>query len=159
MRTAGIHVSGLVYSFILAIVLSSCGGQVKQADALISENGKPAGIIVEYSSPIENNSVNKETFQVSGLEIRNLFVSNVNHFREKSGEQLAGGGRFVIIFLNQKADSSAPVEIVGNNEIPNLDLRIKQVAPVTTLSGKVIKPWKKSIKTKDRFIVGESFLR
>ena len=159
MRIDRIHVLGLIS--IMALVLSSCGGPAKQVDALITETGKQAGIVIEYKSPIDKGSVSNESFQVPGKEIRTCFVSNSNTFRKISGEQLSGGGRFVIIILDTRGNSGqdAPVELTRGNEIPKYDVRVKQVSPVTTISGKVIKPWKKALKATEYFGVDNSFIR
>lgn len=161
MRTARIQVSGLICSIISACVLSSCGSQVKQADALVSESGTPVGMVVEYSSPIDKNTVDIESFQVPAWNIRSYFVSNSNPLKKIKGEKLSDGGRYVVIFLEPEAKTSLPdkLEIVTNNEVPKVEIRIKQVAPVTTLSGKVVKPWKKALKAKDYYIVDEGIAK
>ena len=67
----------------------------------------------------------------------------------------------MVIFLEPEAKTSLPdkLEIVTNNEVPKVEIRIKQVAPVTTLSGKVVKPWKKALKAKDYYIVDEGIAK
>jgi hypothetical protein len=108
MRTARIQVSGLICSIILACVLSSCGSQVKQADALVSESGTPVGMVVEYSSPIDKNTVDIESFQVPAWNIRSYFVSNSNPLKKIKGEKLSDGGRYVVYSWNRKLRQVSP---------------------------------------------------
>ena len=162
MKTVRFKDLALISLGIMAAVLTSCGNPVKQADALVTEEGEPAGMVVEYSEPIDKNSLGIDTFNVPGWGIRRYFVSNNNPLKRIKGEKIAGGGRYVILFLqpgDSETGSPERVEIISPGRAAKADMRIKQVAPVTTISGKVIKPWKKDLKAKEFFAVDDSFLQ
>ncbi|MBR1926442.1 MAG: hypothetical protein IJ840_01625 [Bacteroidales bacterium] len=156
MKTARIHVIGLISIAILAFLMSSCG-PVKQADALMSKDGTVSGIVVEYRSPVDNESVTQDTYQISGKKVRSIFLSNSNPFKKDPGVKGAaeGGGRYVVILLKAGNNGPAPdkpVEITPGKKVPLPDVRVKQVSQVQTTSGKVIKPWKKAIKATDYYL-------
>lgn len=142
----------------LVCILSSCAPKAKQVDAMVTIFGQAAGVVVEYNTPLDKTSVNKETFQVKGKSIMSLFVSNSNRFKqtgEKDSDSDPNSGRYVIILLNQPTNASEAddLKLSFGGEAPKLNLEVTQVAPVTTAKGKVIKPWKKAIKTEESYFV------
>lgn len=137
-------------------ILSSCGPKAKQVDAVATIFGQAAGVVVEYNTPLDKTSINKETFQVKGKSIMSVFVSNSNHFKkDNSKDSDQGDGRYVIILLNQPANPSEAdnLNISLGGKAPKLDLEVTQVAPVNTAKGAVIKPWSKALKTKESYFV------
>ncbi|MCR5465205.1 MAG: hypothetical protein K6F06_11820 [Bacteroidales bacterium] len=137
-------------------ILSSCGPKAKQADAVATIFGQAAGVVVEYNTPLDKTSINKETFQVKGKSIMSVFVSNSNHFKkDNSKDSDQGDGRYVIILLNQPANSSEAedLKLSLGGKAPKLNLEVTQVAPVNTAKGAVIKPWSKALKTKESYFV------
>ena len=140
----------------LVCILSSCGPKAKQADAMVTIFGQAAGVVLEYNTPLDKSSINKETFQVKGKSIMSVFVSNSNQFKNDNGNDSdQGDGRYVIILLNQPTDASEAddLKISFGGEAPKLNLEVTQVAPVSTANGKVIKPWSKALKTEESFFV------
>ena len=98
----------LCLTFIgLVCILSSCGPKAKQADAMVTIFGQAAGVVLEYNTPLDKSSINKETFQVKGKSIMSVFVSNSNQFKNDNGKDSdQGDGRYVIILLNQPTNAS-----------------------------------------------------
>lgn len=140
----------------LVCILSSCAPKAKQVDAMVTIFGQAAGVVVEYNTPLDKSSINKETFQVKGKSIMSVFVSNSNQFKNDNGKDSdQGDGRYVIILLNQPTSASEAddLKLSFGGEAPKLNLEVTQVAPVTTAKGKVIKPWKKAIKTEESYFV------
>ena len=70
----------------LVCILSSCGPKAKQADAMVTIFGQAAGVVLEYNTPLDKSSINKETFQVKGKSIMSVFVSNSNQFKNDNGK-------------------------------------------------------------------------
>ena len=154
MRTALTRALSLFILGITASALSSCS-PVEQVDALVTEEGEIAGVVVQYNSSIDKTSVNSDTYQVAGGKISTLFVSDSNPFRKDKRVKMEGG-RYVVILLKAKDNKSAqnePVELVTGDKRIKIDVKVKQVAPVTTSSGKVIKPWGKPVKATEAYRV------
>ena len=147
----------LCLTFIgLVCILSSCGPKAKQADAMVTIFGQAAGVVLEYNTPLDKSSINKETFQVKGKSILSVFVSNSNQFKNDNGKDSdQGDGRYVIILLNQPTNASEAddLKISFGGEATKLNLEVTQVAPVNTAKGEVIKPWSKALKTKESYFV------
>ena len=140
----------------LVCILSSCGPKAKQADAMVTIFGQAAGVVLEYNTPLDKSSINKETFQVKGKSIMSVFVSNSNQFKNDNGKDSdQGDGRYVIILLNQPTSTSEvdDLKLSFGGEAPKLNLEVTQVAPVNTAKGEVIKPWSKALKTKESYFV------
>ena len=147
----------LCLTFIgLVCILSSCGPKAKQADAMVTIFGQAPGVVLEYNTPLDKSSINKETFQFKGKSIMSVFVSNSNQFKNDNGKDSdQGDGRYVIILLNQPTNASEAddLKISFGGEAPKLNLEVTQVAPVNTAKGEVIKPWSKALKTKESYFV------
>ena len=119
---------------------------------MVDGNGRPAGVIVTYPSVIDGSSIDASTYQVPGMAVSMVFASNTNPFDKGSkgkDQSIEKNGCYVVVLLKddpqRAAKADIPVEIkVG--EKPSLDVRIRQVAPVKTISGRTVKPWKKAIK-------------
>ncbi len=146
----------LLAGLVLMSALVSCGSYAPgKVAALISEDGRPAGVIVSYDEPLDKATVGKETYSVAGQDISKVFVSNVNPF-VKDMENREGlkndGGRYVVVFLKDTGDSrpakSSTIEIVSN---PMVEVSIRQVEDVRTLSGKTIPKWKKDFKATEGY--------
>ena len=158
MRFLRIQAMSLISFGILALVLSSCGGPVKQVDALVNEADNAAGVVVEYRSMIDKSSVTSDSFSVPGRKINMLFVSNSNPIKDDKDAKsiVSEGGRYVVILLKpgeNKLDPDEPIELMTGSKPQKVEVRVKQVAPVTTTSGKVIKPWDKSLKPTNYYVV------
>ena len=157
MSSLRIQAVSLISLGILAMALSSCR-PTKQADALMTEEGIVAGVIIEYHSSIDKNSITSDTYSIPGRKINRFFVSNSNPFKKEKDEKdkLGEGGRYVVLLLSageNKPDPNEPIELMTGNKPPKVEVRVKQVAPVTTTSGKVIKPWDKSLKPTNYYVV------
>ena len=147
----------------IAAVLSSCGNGAKRVDAMVGDNGKPSGIIIEYRSEIDLKSIDNGTYQVPGYVVFSYFASNSNPFKKEKEEkdqkpQIKGRGRYVVLFLKEDPNGTASATEKQTVELslgrmPDIDVRVKQVAPVTTSSGRVIKPWDKSLKPTNYYVV------
>ena len=139
------------------MALSSCR-PAKQVDALLTKDGIVAGVIIDYRSPIEKASITSDAYKIPGREISRFFVSNSNPFKKDKDEKnkLSDGGHYVVLLLKageNKPDPNEPVDLITGNKPPKAEVRVKQVAPVTTSSGKVIKPWDKSLKPTDYYVI------
>ena len=152
----------LFFSFVSIVLLAtSCGSPAKQADLLVTPDGKPAGVVVKYGTAIDKTTVNTGSYLIPGQTISKVFVSDVNPFSKDPGnKELKGkGGRYAVILLKQGAGagkvSSKDVDLV-NPSNPGLDVRVKQVSTIKTISGKQIKPWGKALKTTDAYITEAS---
>lgn len=124
----------------------------------MTEDGTVAGVIIEYRSPIDKASIASDTYTIPGREIATHFVSNSNPFKKEKDEKnrLGEEGRYVVLLLKageNKPDPNEPIELMTGNKPPKVEVRVKQVAPVTTSSGRVIKPWDKSLKPTNYYVV------
>ena len=138
------------------VTMVSCGSPAKQADALVTADGKVAGVVVRYESPIDEKSITKDTYEVPGHSVATFFVSDSNPFRKDSGEELEKGGRYVVLFVKDdpKSAQSGTVELVTpGSDFSSVVAKVKQVAPVKSLSGKEIKPWGKATTTTESFMI------
>lgn len=163
MNSLRIQALRLISLGILALALSSCR-PTKQADALMTEEGIVAGVIIEYRSPIDKASLASDTYTIPGRDIATYFVSNSNPFKKEKDEKnrLGEEGRYVVLLLKageNKPDPNEPINLVTGNKPPKVEVRVKQVAPVTTSSGRVIKPWDKSLKPTDYYLVNGGLSR
>ena len=147
----------------MAAFLSSCGSGAKRVDAMVGDDGKVSGVIIEYSSEIDVKSIDKGTYQVPGYVVHSFFASNSNPFRKEKEDDVKdpsvkGNGHNVVVFLKPdpnrsvSADKDQPVEL-SLGKLPDIDVRVKQVAPVRTAGGKTLKPWKESVKAKELYPV------
>ena len=140
-------------------ILASCGRQVKRSDGLFSEDGLATGVVVEYKTAIDKKSVSKESFQVPGRQIATVFVSDSNPIKKDPGIEKnvsAGGGRYVVVLLSPNAsfkDSDEPIQLSLGKAPARTEIRIKQVSPIRTVSGKELKPWDKAMKTGDMYVI------
>ena len=146
----------LLAGLALMSALVSCGSYAPgKVSALVSEDGRPAGVIVSYEEPLDKATIGMDTYSVPGQKISKVFVSNVNPF-VKDMEDREGlknnGGRYVVVFLKDNGESGAPksatIEIVSK---PKLDVSIRQIEDVRTLSGKTIRKWKKDVKATEGY--------
>ncbi|MBQ6254225.1 MAG: hypothetical protein IJK05_06210 [Bacteroidales bacterium] len=148
--------------FSLSAILSSCGRDLEQADALVTIDGQAAGVVLKYTAKIDNTSVSTETYEVENHVVGHLFVSDSNPFK---GDQGSGGkgGRYVIILLKERpsadADDDTPIVIDMKTGVPDVHVNVRQVAPVRTMDGKKVKPWRKAVTTVDRYPVDGSPMR
>ena len=134
-------------------VLTSCGNDIQQADAIVTPEGNATGVVLEYKTPIDDDTVNKEAFSVEGMTISSVFVSDVNIFKGERSDGSGDGGRYVIILLKPGRPAGDSVPVTINPGAPKVTLSVRQVSPVKTLSGKVINAWKKAIETEESHIV------
>ena len=134
-------------------IITSCGGPSNQADALVTADGKVAGVVVRYQTAIDQNSISNDTYMVPGHKVASFFVSDSNPFRKDSGKDVEQGGRYVVLFVKDDSTmaSGASVDLIPTDP-NNVGARVKQVAPVKTVSGKTIKPWGKILKTTESFM-------
>ena len=86
MSSLRIQAVSLISLGILAMALSSCR-PTKQADALMTEEGIVAGVIIEYRSSIDKASVTSDTYSIPGRKINRFFVSNSNPFKKEKDEK------------------------------------------------------------------------
>lgn len=142
-------------------ILSSCGKVLEQADALVTVDGKAAGVVLKYNSRIDDKSVSLDTYSVEGEVVGHLFVSDSNPYRKDQGTD-GKGGRYVILFLKDQSSLSgdnAPGSVDITNVIPFVSVKVRQVEPIKTVDGKTIKPWRKAAVTVDRCQVQGGLLR
>jgi len=139
------------------LFLTSCGGPVKRADALVTVEGKIAGVIVEYKSAIDKNSITKDSYEFTPKqEIARYFVSDSNPFKKDNGKRVekANGGKYVVVLLKDSPEAATlKFDLDSKYDAPELDFSVRQVSPVTSLTGKPVNGWDKSIKAKDYFVV------
>lgn len=133
--------------FGMTIMLSSCASNPKRIDSMIGRDGKPAGVVIDYGRVIDITSITSDTYQTPGLEITKVFASNKNIFKKNSGKKKNvkskdKNGRYMVIFLKQKAEEAVIEEV-----------RVKQISPILTESGKTLKPWTKAVKAKEAYPV------
>ena len=149
--------------FSVSAILSSCGTALEQTGALVTMDGKAAGVVLKYTSRIDKESVTLDTYEVEGGVVGHFFVSDSNPFRGDSGTP-GKGGRYVIILLKEQAPETetaddTPVVIDITDGIPQVTAKVRQVAPIKTVDGKTIRAWRKPVETVDRYPVEGGLMR
>lgn len=152
----------LIAGLSLLAALVSCGSVgPEKVSALVTLDGKAAGLIVKYATAIDKNSVGVDTYAVDGQKVSTVFASDVNPFDKNDApavrqDSRTDGGRYVVVLL--KDDGSVPqgsvdVSTVDILNIPKVDVSIRQVKDIKTPEGQVIKAWKKPVKASESFPV------
>ena len=149
---------------VLAAAVSCCNKAPKVTALVAGPEAEPVARVVDYGAPVSAESVSPETFVVPGREIENVFVADCPEAASS-----------VIILLKgncpdkpcdkpaeeqcDKCKAGEPCEAKpcgkpaeeqckkdGKCELPVPEIAVRQVAPVTGVDGKEIKPWKKDAK-------------